>query len=72
MNTMAWHGEIMGLKGGLKAREITKGNNSTDAPEALSNTMADGDANSNVENATIQEEAPYQAAQEDKGGVQAE
>ena len=62
----------MGLKDGLRVRAITKQNNSTDAPEDGSDTTADGDVNSNAEDATNEEEAPHQATQADKGGVQVE
>ena len=72
MNTEAWHGKIMGLKGGLRARAITKQNNRNDAPKEGSNTTADGNASSNAEDATNEEEASHQAVQADEGGVQAE
>ena len=62
MNTEAWHGKIMGLKGGLRARATTKRNNSNDAPEEESNTTAESDASSNAEDAIMEEGAPHEAA----------
>ena len=72
MNTEAWHGEIMGLKRGLQVRAASERNNDTDAPKDGSVPMADGDADSNAEDARNAKEAPHRAVQEDTGGMQKE
>ena len=73
MNTEAWHGKIMGLGGGLRARASTKMGNSNNAPAEGNNTTADGNASSNAEDATTEQKTPNQAAyQADEGGVQEE
>ena len=51
--------KIMGLKGGLKARTITKRNNRTDALDDGSNTTGDGNVHINAKDTINAEEASH-------------
>ena len=73
MNTEAWHGKIMGLDGGLRARANTKKKNCNNGLEEGSNTTTDGDASSDMEDTNVEVKAPHQTSdQVGEGGVQAE
>ena len=72
MNTAAWHGKNMGLKGRLRAWVITKQNNSNNTLGEGSGTTSDGDVSSNTDDATTQDETPRQATHTVEGGVQIE
>ena len=73
MNTEAWHGKIIGLKGGPKARVVAKRENNREVPMNWSASTTNITIDSNAEDVGATQDAPPLAAnQADDTGMQEE